>query len=443
VSDIAERALPHNLEAEKAVLGAVMLNNGLVDAASAIVQPPDFFRDAHQVIWRHVLRLSDRREAIDMVTLRESLHTAGHLDRIGGPAYISALLDGIPHSTNIEHYARIVREKATLRELIFSANKTLATAYASDEDAAKVLDQAQQDLYGIATHRQRGGFVHISEILRDEAYPAIEAAADKKSAVTGVPSGFTDLDEMTSGWQPGDLIIIAARPSMGKTALVLNMAQHEALTGYTVGVHSVEMARRQLAMRALMSEGRIDGHRLKTGFLGQSDYSRLSEAMSTLSEATLWIDDTSSVTLPEVRARARALQASAGLHLLVIDYVQLMEMPDGERRDLQIGVLSRGLKGLAKDLNIPIVILSQLSRKLEERGDKRPMLSDLRESGNLEQDADVVVFIYRDEVYNEQTADAGIAELIIAKQRNGPTGTVKVGFEKAHTRFFNLSTRAA
>jgi replicative DNA helicase len=438
------RTLPHSLDAERSVLGAALVSNDLIDAAAEIVQPADFFRAAHQTLWRHILRLHDRRDPVDFVTLKESLSTANDLDEIGGPAYLASLLDGVPHSSNVEHYAAIVREKATLRELIAAANKTLIRAYDADEAAVDVLDSTQADIFNIHTNRQRGGFMPLCDVLTGEVMPALERAVEQKRAVTGVASGLTDLDAMLSGFQQTDLIIIAARPSMGKTALVLEAAKHAALReGANVGIFSLEMSKRQLGLRALMSEAGVDGHRMRTGFLGERDYGRIAAAMNALANAKLHIDDTPAVGLHEVRARARKLKATVGLDLLVVDYIQLMKGEKAENRNLQIAALSAGLKALAKELDIAVIALSQLSRALESRSDKRPMLSDLRESGALEQDADVVIFVYRDEVYNEQTDQAGVAELIVSKQRNGPTGTVKVGFEKAHTRFFNMTTRVA
>ena len=345
---------------------------------------------------------------------------------------------------NVEHYARIIKEKSTLRNLIFSANRILATAYDGAEEADVILDQAEHAIFAIADDKVRDGFVSLRE-LAHSSLDTIEKLHARKELVTGVPTGFTDLDEMTSGLQQSDLIIVAARPSMGKTSLVLNIAQHVGTrTDMTVGFFSLEMSKEQLFMRLLTSEARIDAHRLRGGFLGERDWGRLSTAIGTLSEAKIFIDDTPSIGVLEMRAKCRRLSSEHGLHLVVIDYIQLMQGRGRfENRTLELASISRSLKGLAKELGVPIIVLSQLARAAESRSDHRPQLSDLRESGALEQDADVVVFIYRDDVYQDKSqppTDAqGVAELIIGKQRNGPTGVVKHAFIREFTRFENLA----
>jgi replicative DNA helicase len=441
---ISERTLPHNLEAERSVLGAILLHNDAFNLAAELIDSGDFFRDAHRRIFDRMVKLSERSNAIDLVTLKDELSKSGELDEVGGPAYIAALVDGVPRSMNVEHYARIIKEKATLRNLIFSANKILATAYDGGEDADVILDQAEHAIFAIADDKVRDGFVSLRE-LAHSSLDTIEKLHARKELVTGVPTGFTDLDEMTSGLQQSDLIIVAARPSMGKTSLVLNMAQHVGTkTDMTVGFFSLEMSKEQLFMRLLTSEARIDAHRLRGGFLGERDWGRLSTAIGTLSEAKIFIDDTPSIGVLEMRAKCRRLASEHGLHLVIIDYVQLMQGRGRfENRTLELASISRSLKGLAKELGVPIILLSQLSRAPESRSDHRPQLSDLRESGALEQDADVVVFIYRDDVYQDKSqppTDAqGVAELIIGKQRNGPTGVVKLAFIREFTRFENLA----
>src|SRR3954465_1936916 len=439
---VAERTLPHNLEAERSVLGAILLHNDAFNLAAEVIDANDFFRDAHRRIFDKMVRLAERNDAIDLVTLKEELGRSGDLDEVGGPAYISALIDGVPRSTNVEHYARIIKEKATLRHLIFSANKILATAYAGEDEADLLLDQAEHAHCAIADDKVRDGFVSLRDLAQG-SLDTIEKLHSRKELVTGVPTGFTDLDEMTSGLQPSDLVIIAARPSMGKTSLVLNMAQHVGTkTDMTVGVFSLEMSKEQLFLRLLTSEARIDAHRLRGGFLGERDWGRLSEAIGVLSEAKIFIDDTASIGVLEMRAKCRRLASEHGLHLIVVDYIQLMQGRGRfENRTLELASISRSLKGLAKELGVPVVVLSQLSRGPESRSDHRPQLSDLRESGALEQDADLVGLIYRDDVYNKDpnNPDAGTAELIIAKQRNGPTGTVKLAFLREQTRFANLA----
>jgi replicative DNA helicase len=441
---VAERTLPHNLEAERSVLGAILLHNDAFNAAAEVIDASDFFRDAHRRIFDKMVRLAERGDAIDLVTLKEELGRASELEEVGGPAYISALVDGVPRSTNVEHYARIIKEKATLRNLIHSANKILANAYDAEEDADTILDQAESAIFAIADKKIRDGFVSLKD-LAETSLDTIEKLASRKELVTGVPTGFTDLDEMTSGLQPSDIVIVAARPSMGKTSLVLNMAQHVGTkTDMTVGIFSLEMSKEQLFLRMLTGEARIDAHRLRGGFLGDRDWGKLSQALGTLSEAKIFIDDTPSIGVLEMRAKCRRLQAEHGLNMVIIDYVQLMQGRGRfENRSLELASISRSLKGLAKELRVPIVVLSQLSRASETRSDHRPQLSDLRESGALEQDADVVVFIYREDQYADKNAPpteaTGTAELIIAKQRNGPTGVVKLAFLREFTRFENLA----
>ncbi len=441
---VAERTLPHNLEAERSVLGAILLHNDAFNLVAEIVDTRDFFRDAHRRIFDKMVKLSERNDAIDLITLKDELGRSGDLDEVGGPAYITALVDGVPRSANVEHYARIIKEKATLRNLIFSANKILANAYSAEEEADTILDQAEHAIFAIADDKVRDGFVAVRE-LAHASLDTIEKLHARKELITGVPTGFTDLDEMTSGLQPSDLIIVAARPSMGKTSLVLNMAQHVGTkTGKTVGVFSLEMSKEQLFLRMLTAEARIDAHRLRRGFLGERDWGRLSQAIGTLSETKIFIDDSPSIGTLEMRAKCRRLKAEHDLDLVMIDYIQLMQGRGRfENRTLELASISRSLKGLAKELNVPIVVLSQLSRAPESRADRRPQLSDLRESGALEQDADVVLFIYREDQYADKNApptDAqGVAEIIIGKQRNGPTGVVRLAFIKEFTRFENLA----
>ena len=356
-------------------------------------------------------------------------------------------MDGVPRSTNVEQYARIIKEKATLRNLILAANKILATAYAGEEEADVILDQAEHAIFAIADDKVRDGFVSLRDLAQG-SLETIEKLHSRKELITGVPTGFTDLDEMTSGLQPSDLIIIAARPSMGKTSLVLNMAQHVGTkTDMTVGLFSLEMSKEQLFLRMLTAEARIDAHRLRGGFLGERDWGRLSQAIGTLSEAKIFVDDTPSIGVLEMRAKCRRLAAEHGLHMVIIDYIQLMQGRGRfENRTLELASISRSMKGLAKELNVPIVVLSQLSRAPESRSDHRPQLSDLRESGALEQDADLVVFIYREDQYADKSQPAtdaqGVAELIVGKQRNGPTGVVKLAFIREFTRFENLAAGA-
>ena len=436
------RMLPHNLEAERSVLGAILIDNDTFNVAAAVVTPQSFFRDAHRRIFARMVDLSERSQPIDLVTLNEELERAGDLEEVGGPAYIASLLDGVPRSTNVEYYAQIVKEKATLRALIFSANKILSNAYEADQEADLILDEAESAIFSVAEDRIKSGFVPMRELVK-ESFPKIEKLFEHKTYITGVPTGFDDLARKTRGLQPGDLVIVAARPSMGKTSLVLNICQHVATRGGVAGFFSLEMSKEQLFMRMLASEAKIDTYRLLSGQIGQREYGQITHALETLSEAQLFIDDTAGIGVLEMRAKARRLQAEHGLQLLAIDYVQLMTGRGRfENRTLELASISRSLKGLAKELRVPIVLLSQLSRAPEARSDKRPQLSDLRESGALEQDADVVVLIFREEMYkvgDEPSESDGVAELIVAKQRNGPTGSIKLAFLREQTRFANLA----
>src|SRR6187402_169570 len=441
---MAERTLPHNLEAEKSVLGAILINNHAFNQAAEVIDAQDFFRDAHRRIFEKMVVLTDRNDPVDLVTLKDELTRSGELDEVGGPAYVSALTDGVPRSANVEYYAKIVKEKSTLRRLIQSANEVLGRAYDAEEDADTLLDEAERSIFQIAEGRMRSGFVKLSELVAG-GYDMLEALQANRGLVTGVPSGFVDLDEITSGFQKSDLVIVAARPSMGKTSLVLNMALHCGIeAGRTAGVFSLEMSKEQLFMRMLTSEARVDAHRFRGGFLGEQDYARLVEAFARMHDAKVFIDDTPSAGILEMRAKARRLKMEHGLDMLVIDYLQLMQgRGKFDNRQQELASISRALKILAKELEIPILALSQLSRATESRGDHRPQLSDLRESGALEQDADVVMFIFREEMYStdgERNPESeGVAEIIIGKQRNGPTGTAKLAFLKQYTRFENLA----
>jgi replicative DNA helicase len=438
----AERTLPHNLEAERSVLGAILVHNDAFNMAAQVIDSSDFYRDAHRRIFDKMVQLNERNQAIDFVTLKEELSRAGEIDEVGGPAYVASLADGVPRATNVEYYARIVKEKATLRNLIFAANKILTNAYEADQESDLILDEAESSIFAVADDRLKAGFVPMRDLVK-ESFPKIEQLFEQKRLITGCPTGFVDLDEMTRGLQPGDLIIVAARPSMGKTSLVLNMAQHVAIQpDSTVGFFSLEMSKESLFLRLLTSEAQIDSHRLMSGAIGQKDYGRISHALETLSAMRLFIDDTANIGVLEMRAKARRLQAEHKLSLLVVDYIQLMSGRGRfENRTLELAAISRSLKGLAKELRVPIVVLSQLSRAPESRSDHRPQLSDLRESGALEQDADVVILIYREDAYNRDpnNPDAGTAELILAKQRNGPTGVVRLAFLREQTRFANLA----
>jgi replicative DNA helicase len=437
-----ERPLPHNLEAERSVLGAILIRNDALNHAAELIDSHDFFRQAHRVIFDRMVALNERGQGIDLVTLKDELVRSGQLQDVGGPAYVASLVDGVPRATNVEYYARIIKEKATLRSLIYAATKILTNAYEAELESDLLLDESERAIFEIADERVRAGFVPLRDLVH-QSFDTIEKLQEHKGLVTGVPTGFTDLDERTAGFQPSDLIIVAARPAMGKTSFTLNIAQHVGTkTEMTVGIFSLEMSKEQLFMRLLTSEARIDAHRFRSGFLSDKDYGRLSAALGTLAEARVFIDDTASIGVLEMRAKARRLKAERGLHLLVIDYVQLMQGRGRfDNRQQELASISRSLKGLAKELHVPIVALSQLSRAPDSRSDHRPQLSDLRESGALEQDADVVLFIYREDQYERKEDTEGVAEIIIGKQRNGPTGIVKLAFIREFTRFENLEWR--
>ncbi len=442
----SERTLPHNLDAERSVLGAILIDNEAFNVAASIIDARAFFRDAHRRVFDRMIALSERSQPIDLVTLKEELDRSGELEEVGGPAYIASLVDGVPRATNVEYYAKIVKEKSTLRSLIFSANKILSNAYEADQEADLILDEAESAIFSVAEDRINTGFIPMRDLVKDN-FPKIEQLFEHKSYITGISTGYTEIDKMTRGFQRGDLIIVAARPSMGKTSLVLNIAQHVATVGGGVaGFFSLEMSKEQLFMRMLASEAKIDNYRLMSGQIGQKEYGGITHALELLSEAQLFVDDTAGAGVLEMRAKARRLQAEHGLDILAVDYIQLMTGRGRyENRTLELASISRSLKGLAKELNVPIVVLSQLSRAPEARSDRRPQLSDLRESGALEQDADVVILIFREEMYktsNEPAETDGIAELILAKQRNGPTGVVKLAFIKQQTRFANLADHA-
>jgi len=443
---MAERTLPHNLEAEKSVLGAILINNQAFNQAAEVIDAQDFFRDAHRRIFEKMVGLTDRSEPVDFVTLTDELTRSGELEEVGGPAYVSGLTDGVPRSANVEYYARIVKEKSTLRRLIQASNEVLVRAYDAEEDADDLLDEAERTIFSIAEGRMRSGFVKLSELV-DGGYAMLEQLQANRGLVTGVPSGFVELDEMTSGFQKSDLVIVAARPAMGKTSFVMNIALNAALeAGKSVGVFSLEMSKEQLFLRMLTSEARVDAHRFRGGFLGEQDYERLNGAFARLHDAKVFIDDTASAGILEMRAKSRRLKLEHGLDMLIIDYLQLMQGRGRfDNRQQELASISRSLKILAKELQIPILALSQLSRATETRADHRPQLSDLRESGALEQDADVVMFIYREEVYAQNEEEKrpeveGMAEIIIGKQRNGPIGSVPLAFLKQYTRFENLQS---
>ena len=439
---------PHSIEAEQSVIGGLLLENEALDKVADILSPDDFYQHDHKTIYQHIAKLIERNRPADIVTVAESLESTAELSAMGGIAYLGALAQNTPTAANIRRYAEIVRERAVMRKLVAVGSDIAGSAYnPNGRDAQQLLDEAEAKIFQIAEggNRKSEGFQDIKELLPQVAERIdMLFSRDSASDVTGIPSGFADLDSMTSGLQPGDLIIVAGRPSMGKTAFSLNIAENVALdTGLPVAVFSMEMASTQLAMRMIGSVGRLDQHRMRTGRLEDEDWEKLTTALGKLNEAPVFIDEGAGLSSFDVRARARRLHRQTGkLGLIVIDYLQLMSPPagkQGENRATEISEISRSLKALAKELDVPVIALSQLNRSVEQRPDKRPVMSDLRESGAIEQDADLILFIYRDEVYNPDSPDKGTAEIIIGKQRNGPIGRVRLTFIGANTRFENFA----
>lgn len=440
------RLPPHSIDAEQSVLGGLMLDNTAWDRVADLIAEGDFYRADHRSIFRHISKLIEHNRPADVVTVAESLESTKELNQVGGLAYLSALANNTPSAAHIRRYAEIVRERAILRKLAEVGTEICDSAYSPlGKDANQILDEAESKVFEIAEQGARGqqGFQEMPPLLTrvvERIDMLYNRASD--SDVTGVPTGFADLDRMTSGLQPGDLVIVAGRPSMGKTSLALNMAEHAALhAGLPVGIFSMEMAATQLVMRMIGSVGKLDQHKLRTGRLHDEDWQRLTHAVGKLNEAPIHIDETAALNPLELRARARRLHRQyKKLGLIVVDYLQLMSASSsGENRATELSEISRGMKALAKELDCPVVALSQLNRSLEQRPNKRPVMSDLRESGALEQDADVILFIYRDEVYNPETPEKGVAEVIIGKQRNGPIGFVKLAFLGEYTRFESLA----
>jgi replicative DNA helicase len=443
---VSLRLPPHSIEAEQSVLGGLLLDNSAFDRIADVLVEGDFYRDDHRRIWRHIARLIERGKPADVVTVDESVKASEDKDRTGGLAYLGALAQNTPSAHNIKRYAEIVRERAIMRRLVqIGAEISDSALNPQGREIGQLLDEAESRVFEIAEAGARGrqGFVPIQPLLT-QVMERVDMLyhQDNPSDVTGVPTGYVDLDRKTAGLQPGDLIIVAGRPSMGKTTLALNMAEHVAIdNGLPVAVFSMEMSGPQLAMRMLGSVGRLDQHKLRTGRLSDDDWHRLTTAVGRLHDAPIHIDETPALNPLEVRARARRLHRQYGkLGLVVVDYLQLMSASgQGENRATELSEISRSMKALAKEINVPVVALSQLNRALEQRTDRRPVMSDLRESGALEQDADLILFIYRDVVYNAQTAEPGKAEIIIGKQRNGPIGTVELTFLGEHTRFENYA----
>lgn len=440
MSDLIDRVPPHNHEAEQSVLGAIFLDPQALITASEILVPEDFYRIAHQKIFQTMLDLSDKGNAIDVVTVTEELSARKELEDVGGLSYLMELANAVPTAANVSYYAKIVEEKSILRRLIRTATKIVEESFTREDEVEELLSEAEKRIMEVANRKNAGDFKHVKDVLV-ETYDKIEQLQNRSGDVTGIPTGFMDLDRMTAGFQRNDLIIVAARPSVGKTAFALNIAQNVAVKAReNVAIFSLEMGAEQLVMRMLCAEGNIDAQVLRTGALTAEDWSKLTIAMGTLSNAGIYIDDTPGIRVNEIRAKCRRLAQEKGLGMVVIDYLQLIQGSGrrGENRQQEVSEISRSLKALARELHVPVIALSQLSRGVEQRQDKRPMMSDIRESGSIEQDADIVAFLYRDDYYDKETENKNMIEIIIAKQRNGPTGTVTLAFKKEFNKFLNI-----
>ena len=435
---------PQNIEAEHAVLGTILLQDKALLKIVELLKPDDFYRDAHKTIFATMLTLFEKREPHDLITVAGLLSDQNKLEDIGGAAYLASLTDIIPFAGTLVHHAHIIRKKSVLRRLIQTTSEVAARCYDAQDDIESLIEEAEKTIFEIAHTNKGQGFQSMSAIV-PKAFDRITKLFEKQEHITGVATGYDELDQITAGLQPAELIILAARPSMGKTAFAMNIVQHAGLLGkVAVAVFSLEMSMESLALRMLCSLGRIDSQRIRTGKLHDNDWPKLTRATGMLSDAPIYIDDTAGLTVLEMRAKARRLKSEHNLGLIVVDYLQLMQgKSNSENRTQEISEISRSLKAMAKELNVPVLALSQLNRGLENRTDKRPQLSDLRESGAIEQDADVIMFIYRDEVYNraEDNPNRGLAEIIIAKQRNGPTGMVKMTFLGEYTTFENHTGR--
>ncbi|PKM84015.1 MAG: replicative DNA helicase [Firmicutes bacterium HGW-Firmicutes-13] len=440
MTELTDRVPPHSLEAEQSVLGSMLIEREAIIIASEILVSEDFYREIHKKIYSAILDLTDRGEPVDLITLSEELKDRNELETIGGAGYLTAIVDSVPTAANVSTYANIVKEKSILRQLILASNRIISQSFSGKEDVIEILDEAERMIFQVSNRNAQTSYVAIKDILM-ETFERIEYLYENKKGITGVPSGFNDLDNLTSGFQGSDLIIIAARPGMGKTTLALNMASHIGTKEkLPVAIFSLEMSKEQLVQRILCAQANIDAHRLRRGLLSGEDWPKLTRAVGPLAEAPIFIDDTAAISVMELRAKTRRLMAQHGLSIVFIDYLQLMRAHGKqENRQQEISSISRSLKALAKELNVPVVALSQLSRAVESRNDKKPILSDLLESGGIEANADLVAFIYREDYYKHDTEHKNIAEIIIAKQRNGPIDTIKLYFQDTFTKFQNIA----
>ena len=434
------RIPPQNIEAERSVLGSMMIDNEAIGLALEILDESWFYEEPHRLIYRAVIDLYNGHKNVDLITLSDKLKSDNLLESIGGVTYLSMLIDAVPSSANVEYYAEIVKEKGVLRRLIKSSTHIIAECYEAKGNVGEVVDHAEQLVFEIAEMKQKQQSFHVKDLVR-EGIDRIDKLYQRKEHITGLATGFEEFDKMTSGLQNADLIILAGRPSMGKSAFAISMAENIGIQANTgVGIFSLEMSKESLVQRMLCSQARVDAHKVRSGFLSPADWPKLTSAAGRLSEANIFIDDTPAISPLELRAKARRLKANHDIGLILVDYLQLMRgSTKSDSRQQEISEISRSLKALARELEVPVIALSQLSRAVESRQDHRPMLSDLRESGAIEQDADVVVLLMREEYYNPTEENRGIADIIVAKQRNGPTGTIKLAFVKEYTRFENLA----
>ncbi|WP_297965265.1 replicative DNA helicase [uncultured Anaerovibrio sp.] len=440
---MADRLPPQNIDAEQAVLSAMLIKKEAIAEVAQILKPEDFYRDAHKIVYEAILTLFNKNEPADIVTVSEYLNNESLMEKVGGVTFITALANTVATAANVIYHAKIVREKSDLRHLINTATDIAGMAYESSDDVAEVIDKSEKMIMEVANRQNVSVFTPMRDIVM-ETFDKINVLYESKGGLTGIPSGFSELDKLTSGLQASDLILVAARPSMGKTAFTLNIGAHVAMKEHkTVAFFSLEMSKQQLVQRMLCSEGGIDSQKLRKGELDKTDWTKLVNVANKVAEAPLYIDDTAGITVMELRSKARRLKAEKGLDLIIIDYLQLMQGRTGksstDNRQQEISEISRSLKALARELSVPVIALSQLSRSVESRQIKRPMLSDLRESGSLEQDADIVMFLYREDYYDPETVNKNITEVIVAKHRNGPVDTVKMFFKKEFTRFNDLS----
>ena len=442
LDDNLRKIPPQNLEAESSVLGGILLENDAINVVLESLRAEDFYRESHRKIFRAMIELSDRSEPVDIITLSECLKNRSELEAVGGSAYLASLNDFVPTAANISYYARIVREKSILRYLINAATDIATKGFEAQGNVEELLDSAEKAIFDITEQRIKGSFVKVGDMMKD-SIKMVEKLFERKTMITGVPSGFKDLDSKTAGLQPADLIIVAARPGMGKTAFSLNIASYAAFAGFGVAIFSLEMAKEQLALRLLCAEARVDNSKVRTGYLSDRDFPKLATAAGRLHDALIFIDDTPAISVLELRAKARrmARDRDKKLSLIIVDYLQLMRgSGTAQNREQEISEISRSLKALAKELNVPVLAISQLNRRVEDRNDKTPQLSDLRESGAIEQDADVIAFIYREAAYNPKSDD-NTATITIAKQRNGPIGDLNLTFLREFTRFEDYTGR--